>query len=34
MCREVVVFGAEYFKQPHNHGPETLISEVVLKELS
>ena len=31
MCREVVIFGAEYFKQPHKYGLETLISESLRK---
>ena len=30
-CREVVIFGAEYFKEGHSHDLETLISELVLK---
>ena len=31
LCREVVIFGDEYFKQPNSLGLETLISEFVLK---
>ena len=28
MCREVVIFDAEYFKYPHSHGLQTSISEL------
>ena len=31
MCREVVIFGAKYLKQPNSHGLETLNSELVFK---
>ena len=31
MWHEVVIFGAEYFKQCHNHVLETLSFELVLK---
>ena len=31
MCREIVIFGAEYYKYPHRYGLKTLISELVLK---
>ena len=30
MCREVVIFGAEYFKKLHSHDLEALISELFL----
>ena len=29
ICREVVIFGAEYNKWPHRYGLETLLSELV-----
>ena len=31
MCREVVTFGAEYFKYDHSHDLETLSSDLVLE---
>ena len=32
MCRQVVIFGAEYFKWWFSHDLETLISELLLKK--